>query len=203
MRKSSLTLFAVLIVTVCPSYTRADTIGVFSISGTSLSSCLYTTGVPILNCTPNLQPFAGALEVDVTTGTAITIQLLGPVLGTFTSTILGQPITPVVSPSGNGGVRLLTPSPTDPLTTYLEVDFTTATPGSLVGFDGGTIVGWPSGHSGVFDISSFNFPFVYILSGSITPVTVPEPSSLTLIMLGLAGLVVMRKRMGHRGQLPV
>jgi hypothetical protein len=64
----------------------------------------------------------------------------------------------------------------------------------LLGFDGGTIIGWPDAQTVILDNS--NTPLFYILGGSITPVlTSPEPGSLALLPLGLGALLLMRKRM--------
>src|SRR5215472_212908 len=74
----------------------------------------------------------------------------------------------------------------------LTLDFTTTmTPGSLVGFTGGSIFGL-SVLNNTTAASEYSD-----LSGSITPAPAPEPSSLALIPLGLGALLVLRKRMGH------
>jgi len=71
----------------------------------------------------------------------------------------------------------------------LTLDVTTPLPGSLVGFDGGAIIGGKvSETDGITD--------AFILGDSIKPV--PEPSAFALLLLGLGGLLVMRKRMVHR-----
>jgi len=54
----------------CASHLRADTISLFSILGTAVTSCIsHGTGLPIPGCAPTLEGFAGGLALDVTTGT--------------------------------------------------------------------------------------------------------------------------------------
>jgi hypothetical protein len=172
---------------------RADTIDLFTISGTWAYSCVDPTGQPILGCTPTSEGFAGDLGVDVTTGTVMSMDVLFPngnAISEYSTAIQGF-AHPSVFPAENGMEIQLG----NPYFSYLQLVFTTATPGSLVGFDGGTILSGDN-LSGVYDLGLFKF--WNILGGSITPVTptqTPEPSALGLILLGLAGcsLLVLRK----------
>jgi hypothetical protein len=195
MFKLARIILAILLAGGCASRVRADTVNQFTISGTAVSSCIDIFGMPILGCTPIIVGVAGALAVDVTTGTALAEAVL---FDAGTSGIFGTIGTfsgdkPIERPTPDG-VALLVHDVFD-LDTYLELDFTTPTSGSLVGFDGNTISPWPNGHGGVFDVSSYSFPFFEILGGSITPVIpAPEPGSFVLILIGLRGLLVMCKR---------
>jgi hypothetical protein len=66
---------------------HADTISVFTISGTDTSSCLSVLdGNPIPGCIPTSGAFAGAREVDATTGTAIAMDILSTNFGQFHKT---------------------------------------------------------------------------------------------------------------------
>jgi len=120
--------------------------------------------------------------VDVTTGTVTGIDVVFPGLSAFDSLVASNAFATDWLVRANQGLGsqflfdlIFTPAPT---------------PGSLVGFTGGTNVG-----SHV--ILSRTTADVYRgSSGSITPVTAaPEPSSLALLPLGLGALLLLRKRM--------
>jgi hypothetical protein len=184
----TLLLLSALMLSVPPS-ARADSIGVFSISGTATSSCLYADGESIPSCNPVSGGFAGALTVDMTTGTPVNMSVLGPPsqfnsVYDFTGT---EPRTfgPFLLSSGGVTGLELFAGPFSPYVLFLYFD--TPTPGSLLGFDGSSITG-----GAVYEYSGV--PLEYVLGGSITPVTSPEPSSLILLLLGLPGLVLMRRR---------
>jgi hypothetical protein len=70
----------------------------------------------------------------------------------------------------------------------LSLFFTTPTPGSLVGFTGGTITGGFVG----FPLNTFNT--YENLSGSITTPAVPEPSTWAMMLLGFVGLGFLAHR---------
>jgi hypothetical protein len=77
------------------------------------------------------------------------------------------------------------------LVAYLPYS-TTPTPGSLVNFDGGTITN--DGY--VFDYFAVDHLFA-IDGGTITPaVGTPEPASIALLLMAMAVLLVIRKRIG-------
>jgi len=168
---------------------EADTVNVFAISGTGYHNCLDPSFQPIPGCTSTTSGFAGALEVDATTGTPIELAGLGPGIGFFGSSFSGVfPGLGVIGATPNGscleqGEALIAE--------YLILCFTTPTPGSLAGFDGGAITG-----GGLFDNN--NYQYFFITGGSITLVAAPEPGSLTLILAGFGALLVMRKRIAQR-----
>lgn len=169
---------------------EADTVNVFAISGTGYHNCFDPLGEPIPGCTPTTSGFAGALEVDATTGTPIEMAGLGPGIGFFGSLLGGFFSSPAVIPYG---------APTSPNGTcltqgeeviqeYLILCFTTPTPGSLAGFEGGTILGLPTVDTGLFDNS--NYQYFFITGGSVTLVAAPEPSVFALMLLGV-GLLAL------------
>jgi hypothetical protein len=185
MRESARIILVVLLAVACAPRTHADTIGTFDISGTETSSCLLASAAPIPGCTPIPEAFSGVLTVDVTTGIVPSVYI--PLFGT-------PGLPPRIEPFP-GGVQLVVVNEFDQ---EGILDFSTPTQGSLVGFDGGTIFGF--GGDGGNSLSALTdpsgVPLYYVLGGSITPA--PEPTPLTLILLGLVGLVAMRKRMRAR-----
>ena len=166
-------LFALVLV----GAARADTIKEFfiqdstasNVSGGTLGSCTFLA----------LCSFSGTMMVDVTAGSITTWDIAFPGVPTFDNCCTFQGPFPsfweAIS-SNNASDRLV-----------LDIR-ATHTPASLVGFDGGSIVGLrvdsPTGRE-----------LYFILSGSVTPV--PEPSSLALLGSGVLGLaqVIRRKLM--------
>ena len=204
--KSIIGMFlAILLAVICATPSaKADTINVFSISGTGYVNCASYQSFTFQSCGP-AEDFAGALEIDATTDVPIDMAGLIPGFGSFGSSFPGFFSPPGLEPVGadSNGSCLFQGEPV--IAEYLVLCFTTPTPGSLVGFDGGAITGY-----GLFDNS--NYQYFSIASGSITPViaSAPEPSSLLLLMLGLGGLAfaVIRKRkesrcvLGPENQIP-
>jgi hypothetical protein len=175
MPKLARIILGVLLAAGCASCVHADTISLFTISGTG---CSVLEGSP--GCIAPIESFAGDLAVDITTGIVVAINVL----------IDGFDFSPFF-----GGIAAFTPNIDlcNPLIAEcLRLDLVTPTD-SLVGYDGGAILGV---ESGIFDTN--NFQEFDILGGTITPVVAtPEPSSLALILAGFGALLVMRKRMGH------
>jgi hypothetical protein len=121
-------------------------------------------------------PFSGTLTVDVTAGTATGIDI----------DLEGLLFTSVVSVTATGsGVEIDAEGSANPGTDFF-LEFTTATPGSLVGFDGGTI-------TEAFTQASLESIYVDPAAGTITP-TVPEPSSWALLAVALAGCFAYARR---------
>jgi hypothetical protein len=127
--------------------------------------------------------FGGTLTIDVTAGTATGIDVSFQGLSPFNTILVSDPIGTISWIVGAGNLsnnRLFLSFVTEP------------TPGSLVGFTGGTI----------FTGDVFVFPggvtAYTITGGSITaPTGVPDAGS-TLPLLGLAslGLVALRRKLG-------
>src|SRR5215469_2770792 len=172
-------LFALVLV----GAARADTIKEFfiqdstasNVSGGTLGSCTFLA----------LCSFSGTMMVDVTAGSITTWDITFPGVPTFDNCCTFQrPFSSLLweaSSSNNASDRL-----------NLDIR-ATHTPASLVGFDGGSIVGLhvdtPTGRVHYF-----------ILSGSVTPTTtvIPEPGTLCLLgtsVIGLAGMVRRRLRL--------
>jgi PEP-CTERM motif len=142
----------------------------------------------------SIQSFSGTLGVDVTTGAVTALDIQIPFFSKFTTDgislvpkiVLGS-LPPL--PGYYIGSAYLTAVP-DPLTgpriewAQISFHFTTPTPGSLVGFSGGTI---DSG--AVYTMSGFGYNN---FSGTVS--AVPEPSTWAMMILGFAGVGFMAYR---------
>jgi hypothetical protein len=183
-------VLGVLLFSALASYAHADQIETFTISGTDVTSCLLIgPGTPIPGCTPTSGELAGALEVDATTGTAIAMDVFITNSYDFHNTYPGSDF------NHRPGVGLIGPDTclgqyNPGAEAVLLMCITTPIPGSLLGFDGGTIIGFPTdGVSSVRDNS--NVPYVYILGGDITPVVgTPEPGVLAMLLCGLMAVAL-------------
>ena len=173
MRRSLWLVLPLLVVGSAP-VARADS---FTVSGTAKN----VSGGSLGSCASGaICAFSGTLTIDVTSGSLTAMDITFPGFTSFTSPQFAEPINTsdffigALNSSGDAALTL---------------DFTTTmTPGSLVGFTGGSI----------FGLSVLNnttaAPEYSDLSGSIAPAPAPEPSSLALIPLGLGALLIMRKR---------
>jgi len=169
---------------------RADTITTFAVSGTAQN----VSGGSLGSCQARATcGFSGTLTIDVTSGFVTTVDISFPGLSRFD--LRGNSFS-----TGTSDWKISALNLPD----LLGLKFTTTkTPGSLLGFTGGSIVG------GQID-NPLNFKFFYTnLRGSITPVLVPipEPSSLALLSSGLLGslalgLVGRRSKRSPDRQLP-
>jgi hypothetical protein len=152
---------------------KANTITTFNVSGTCFGVAPGLTGTT----------FSGTLTIDVTAGTVTALDVIFQGLSPFNTIVLSNtvPQSDWFVSAGNSGFEVL------------RLLFTTGhTPGSLVGFTGGTISG--------NDVDNFNgigSPAYFITGGSITaPPSVPDAGS-TLPLLGFAslGLVALRRKL--------
>jgi PEP-CTERM motif len=172
MRRVRAGLIAVAVgaAALAPVAARANVITTFDVSGTA-------TPTPPLTGTT----FSGTLTVDVTSGTVTAIDVTFPGFSAFDMLSFSDR-----NDGSDWGVVADNSSGES-----LALDFTTTkTPGSLVGFTGGTIF------SGVvFDAGGHNY---YEDAGIITPSAVPEPSSLALMLAGIGALAfaVSPRRLG-------
>ena len=157
-------LSTALAAALAPQTARADVTTIFDVSGTATANAGQSCGS---NC-----PFSGTLTVDVTTGTPTAIDVTFPGLAAFDTVTLSVPFLTsdwaITASNGSGGDRT-------------TLDFTTTqTPGSLVGFAGGSIFG-------CCVVQSPPGAILYFIAGSIAP-AVPEPSTWAMLLLGFAGL---------------
>jgi hypothetical protein len=156
--RSFVSRLALPLILLSPSLALADTITTFDVEGTVFNE----SGGTIDSCANGATcPFSGMFEVDTTTGTyestglAITL----PGLATFDTLEASSSPGNLVANNGLAEETLVLTFTTEP------------TPGSLVGFTGGTI-------TGEYELPELNY---LITGGTITP----EPSSL----VPLAGAV--------------
>jgi hypothetical protein len=131
-------------------------------------------GQPIAGCTPTTGAFSGLFTVDTSAGTVADLLFTGGVLPFLPDKPLELLDGCLLETYGCELVAVQVPQ-------ILSLDFTTLEPGSLVGFDGGAIVGGYVSDGG-------SYPAWIDLTGSITP----EPSSFSLFLLGLMSFVVLR-----------
>ena len=154
---------------------KADT--VFDVSGVAQANRGQS-------CNQNCD-FSGTLTINTTTGAVDGIDITFP--GMSASTPI-EFTNYVEHYSYQGGVLVAATDPVLP-PQNLIFSFTTTNPGTLVGFEGGTIFGG--------EVNSPGLPAEYFIdSGTVTAPT-PEPSSLMLLgsgMLGFAGIVRRRFR---------
>jgi len=174
MRKSLWILLAVLWVAIGAPNAHADSV-TLDVSG-SLSPVAGDGG----SC-PTVCTLGGDVVIDNTAGTVTSVDI----------TVAGA--SPSVGPFD------LSPSFFSPKSTLFSDDllgdelllFLSGTSGTLVGYTGGAIL-----DGTILDASSNDLYTVN--TGALTEVTAaPEPSSIVLMLLGLALVVVMRKRIGQ------
>ncbi len=197
MHRLFCSLFILAALGVGAPYTRASTITNFTVSGTAYNNTMASLG----SCAPYPAScsFSGTLGVNVTSGTLTSVDISFPGLSAF-DTLSGS----TAYSNGSNEWELFAYNGTSG-GDALILSFTTAsTPGSLVGFDGGSI---DSGLGQTF-VGNPNIPYIYIgTGGSITAPavsgpSVPEPNALALMLVGLGaiGFLGMRKRTTFRDQ---
>lgn len=163
---------------------QADSSEKFDVSGTATDVYPFET---LGSCSlGDVCSFSGTITVDTTIGTITAADLVFPGLGAFTNLPSETPGGGVQSAGNLYAARAGYPD----LVAYLPYS-TTPTPGSLVGFKGGTITSGGLGF--VFDY--FGNDIVYAINGgTITPaVSSPEPSSVALLLVAMTVLLSIRK----------
>ncbi|MGH8199141.1 MAG: PEP-CTERM sorting domain-containing protein [Steroidobacteraceae bacterium] len=173
MRKSIAIFLAAALLVASAPFSHADTITTFNVLGTAGNASSHTLGT----CSAGSQcSFSGTLSVDVTAGTVTGIDITFPGLSPFNA--LSCCSSPGFVPAYNGEQSL-------------ALIFTTApSPGSLVGFDGGSIL------DEGFVTTGPDFYNYVVEGGSITAPTptVPEPGSLVLMLAGLCASSLFSRR---------
>lgn len=135
------------------------------------------------------QYFSGTLGVDVTTGSVTMLEIRIPFFSEFTTE--GMSLLPSLVwglpplPGYNIGSAYSTVAPQRTNWSIISFHFSTTTPGSLVGFSGGTI-----DYGRV--VTTTDFLGYSNFSGTIS--AVPEPSTWLMMVLSFAGLGLMACR---------
>jgi hypothetical protein len=174
MRKSLWIMLAALLVAIGAPYAAADTV-TLDVSGTMTGGTL-----------------GGDIVINNTTGALISedVTLSGGSAGPFTS------VTFITADGTLTDIRMDFEIQTS--SAILDLEMATATPGSLVGYDGGPL----DTRTAIFVFAPTCGPqgcTDALVSGALTPAVTPapEPSSVALMLLGLGLLFVMRKRTGQ------
>jgi len=180
-----LILVATLFLIAWPTAARADTITTFNLSGT------FTNG----GITGN---FSGSITIDTTTGLLSSYSLnAGPILGTVGGAcVSGCGLVTITGRSTSTGTNTANGiSAQDSFGRQFQITFLQS---SLIGVT--TLTLDPSAFnlagSGPFDVFACQGRACFFTSGSITPATVPEPSSFALLGSGLVAVISMARRKG-------
>src|SRR5262245_19612475 len=163
---------------------HADTITTFDVFGQAINQ----SGGSLGSCpSDDVCSVSGTISVDVTSGTAKAIEVTFPGLAAFDTLTLSVPVQPAAFlwtvEAGNSTFDQV-----------MILEFGTQTPGSLVGYAGGSIFGCC--------VSGELIRF-YSISPSccITALTrTPEPSSVALALVGIAVMLIMRGAISRSGK---
>lgn len=178
MRQSVAIFLAAAVLAVSAPHAHADTITTFNVLGTASNA----SGQTLDTCSAgSLCSFSGTLSVDVTAGTITGVDITFPGLSPFNAlSCCSSPGSDYFFPANNGEQSLTL------------IFTTTPSPGSLVGFDGGSIL-----NEG-YVMTGPDFYNYVVEGGSITAPapTLPEPGPLVLMLAGLcaSGLLSVHRR---------
>ena len=152
---------------------RADVVLPFSLQGLFI----YTQSGP--SQIPSL--FTATLLIDTTTG----------MVQDFRSSLFNNPMSPRQGSIAGSGTYFWSAS-FDYLPTSVNLVFGTP---SLIGYTGGSLVGvnQPDPTGNYTSISEVHVPPQVLVSGSVTPLSVPEPASVAGLAAGALGAVAVRR----------
>lgn len=153
--------------------------------GDAKANVLTTFDVNVNYTYPTTGSFSGTMTVDVTAGQIVSADIVFPGFP--------QPLTYILNSVPVADWLVDIGGAADYNHNFVELEFTTTNPHSLIGFTGGTIFadGVAQTFNGSGCVAGCGSPGTF--TGTISP-AVPEPSTWAMMILGFAGIVLMTYR---------